>query len=473
MKSVVKATPIVQQQQQQQQQVNRIDDYDDNQDISIRMRPKTSGAALPSSSNMIGRETMTPKERLLQNKLKKADEEAAKVGQMARDNYEEKTLLRQSIRREATSEANQWNKNGGAEQQLQQQQQMMIHYYNPNSSYNLNNRYEQQQQIYHSNPQLYQNPVQQQSITNHYEHYKQHKSASFENNNSSSNSSGGVKKNSGSAEDDDGDSADDVEGTLLKTLHQTIVDYHAKNDNNSHNSNNNNNTTNGNGNGGTLPPQPQQITFNAMSPRQTLNNKINPYDSRPIQPMRTRLLDGAFDDDGIPIEPSLTNKYYENYENDFENDSSPERKFTSTSTTNRSTTRNSMSKTIAPMRRRVKTAAVTTAATRRKPLVNTYNKPMNDSTSTPQTMMKSNNLLSKTVSGQMNIRNSNTNNTRQEYEQLIDAMQNALISSTAAAAAANNSNNNNKNDEAMFGDDSRNSVFGAKAKATKIQNLRA
>ena len=93
----VKATPLV---PKQAQAALVPDDHDDNQDISIRntVRPKTSGPT--SSSSNMGKE-LTPKERMLQNKLKKADAEAAKLGQTAKENYEER-LLRQSLRREAT-----------------------------------------------------------------------------------------------------------------------------------------------------------------------------------------------------------------------------------------------------------------------------------------------------------------------------------------------------------------------------------
>ena len=99
----VKATPLVPSSTPKQAQAAAIaDDHVVNQDISIRntvVRPKTSGPT-NSSSNLGGKE-LTPKERLLQNKLKKADAEAAMVGQMAKENYEER-LLRQSMRREAT-----------------------------------------------------------------------------------------------------------------------------------------------------------------------------------------------------------------------------------------------------------------------------------------------------------------------------------------------------------------------------------
>lgn len=76
-------------------------------------------------------------------------------------------------------------------------------------------------------------------------------------------------------------------------------------------------------------------------------------------------LERAFDEDGIPTDPQLTNEYYNNF-NDFENDSSPERKPSMNTLTNKSITRNSMSKTIAPRRR------VTTAGVVRRPLANKY-----------------------------------------------------------------------------------------------------
>jgi hypothetical protein len=44
---------------------------------------------------------LTPKEKLLLKKLQKADEEALKVGQMAKENLQER-LMRDTFRREAT-----------------------------------------------------------------------------------------------------------------------------------------------------------------------------------------------------------------------------------------------------------------------------------------------------------------------------------------------------------------------------------
>jgi hypothetical protein len=107
----------------------------------------------------------------------------------------------------------------------------------------------------------------------------------------------------------------------------------------------------------------------------------------------------------------LTNEYYAN--DDFENDSSPERKQISKQLSN---TRNSMSRTVAPKRR------VTTAVAPRKP-VGTANKP-------PPKAGSSNLVASKTFGGAHQPRTGNINAaTRQEYEQLIDYMQNAINNS--------------------------------------------
>ena len=86
--SVLKATPIVHASTPTNKQYEKInEDYDDDDDVrsgvNQPIRPKTSGATpsiAPSSPlNNPGKE-LTPKERMMLNKLKKADEEAAKVG---------------------------------------------------------------------------------------------------------------------------------------------------------------------------------------------------------------------------------------------------------------------------------------------------------------------------------------------------------------------------------------------------------
>ena len=73
------------------------------------IRPKTSGPAVRLQTPPQPRQAeeppvkkeLTPKEKMLLNKLKKADEEAAKVGQIAKENLQER-MLRDTMRREAT-----------------------------------------------------------------------------------------------------------------------------------------------------------------------------------------------------------------------------------------------------------------------------------------------------------------------------------------------------------------------------------
>lgn len=86
--SVLKATPIVHASTPTNKQYEKInEDYDDDDDVrsgvNQPIRPKTSGATpsiAPSSPlNNPGKE-LTPKERMMLNKLKKADEQAVKVG---------------------------------------------------------------------------------------------------------------------------------------------------------------------------------------------------------------------------------------------------------------------------------------------------------------------------------------------------------------------------------------------------------
>lgn len=132
---------------------------------------------------------------------------------------------------------------------------------------------------------------------------------------------------------------------------------------------------------------------------------------------------------GIPSDPQLTNEYYKNF-NDFENDSSPERKpnfNSSTSFTNKSMTRNSMSKTVAPKRR------IATAGVVKKPITTKYVTNNNASSGGPQGSKKPNNnkqslTASKTFSGNQPRYSMAARN---EYEQLIDVMQNALAYNTS------------------------------------------
>ena len=153
---------------------------------------------------------------------------------------------------------------------------------------------------------------------------------------------------------------------------------------------------------------------------------------------------------GIPSEPSLANKYYEQYANDFESDSSPERKPSTTTFTNRSLTKNSLSRTVVPNRNRAQTARMTRGI---KAAVPADSGPVNSKTAKNQQS-----VASKTIS---NSQPRASVAARMEYEQLIDAMQNVLITEKNEAS------------ELTFGDDKRTSVFGAKARDTKIQNLKA
>ena len=161
---------------------------------------------------------------------------------------------------------------------------------------------------------------------------------------------------------------------------------------------------------------------------------------------------------GIPSDPQLTNAYYENF--DFENDSSPERRSFGRQA---STTRNSLSQTIAPSRR------VATAGVVRKPLPSKYvtGGVHNQQSSNHQQQQhhhhqskhqqssarRHQSVASKTISGNQP---SYSRSAQQEYEQLI-----AL--------------SNQKNYEASdtFGDDLKTGVFGQNARAIKIQNLKA
>jgi hypothetical protein len=101
--SSLKATPISNPQEN--------DSYDDDDDIRSVInhptynsnRPKTIAGPVNSKSTPTGfcEKDITPKERMLMNKLKRADEEAIKMGQLAKENYEER-MLRQTFRRETT-----------------------------------------------------------------------------------------------------------------------------------------------------------------------------------------------------------------------------------------------------------------------------------------------------------------------------------------------------------------------------------
>ncbi len=115
----------------------------------------------------------------------------------------------------------------------------------------------------------------------------------------------------------------------------------------------------------------------------------------------------------------MTNEYYAN--DDFEYDSSPERKQPASGYGTYSNTRNSMSRTVAPNRRRVTTAAV---AGRRGPNSNNSNSKTSTSSGMPPKSASNNLIASKTFSSAQPRSNAAT---RQEYAQLIDYMQNAII----------------------------------------------
>ena len=145
----------------------------------------------------------------------------------------------------------------------------------------------------------------------------------------------------------------------------------------------------------------------------------------------------------------MTNKYYEPYANDFESDSSPERKPTTTTFTNRSLTKNSLSRTVVPNRNRAQTARVNRGLRA---------VPAETGPSSSKLTKTQQSIAAKTIS---NSQPRASVAARAEYEQLIDAMQNVLIT------------DKNEASELTFGDDKRTSVFGAKARDTKIQNLKA
>lgn len=147
-----------------------------------------------------------------------------------------------------------------------------------------------------------------------------------------------------------------------------------------------------------------------------------PVEDRPIRPLKTRI-ENAFDDQGIPYDPELTNEYYQN---DFEvDDSSPERK----------SRFNSLSRTVVYQRK------ATTAGPVRKSINQKNSSSVKNSVS-----------ISKTYGG-------NQNKNKFGYTELISYMQNALLDDKNTA-------------NVTFGDDLRTSVFGTNAKNTKIQNLK-
>lgn len=167
-------------------------------------------------------------------------------------------------------------------------------------------------------------------------------------------------------------------------------------------------------------------TAQHFSSSKNLNNKTlsrQNDDSRPIRPLKKRL-ENAFDEQGIPYDPELTNEYYQN---DFElDDSSPERKPKSSSL-------NSLSKTLTYNRQ------LNTAVPSKRPINQVRNQ---------KVYVRNSLAMSNTYGGTSGYN---------EYAELLNHMQNALL--------------DDKGNE-TFGDDCKTSVFGTNAKFTKIQNLK-
>ena len=193
--------------------------------------------------------------------------------------------------------------------------------------------------------------------------------------------------------------------------------------------------------------------------------------------MRARIENAYFNEDGIPNDPHLTNEYYKNCENDFENEdgdeqleqrkpqvanhhasSSSSSLLHTGSNTSRfsmlrsgSPTRNSMSKTVVPNRSPKMAARATTAISPNRSLAGGPRRPLYAGTSKP-TMKSStsNNALLPPTSNGTSVRQAPASSpqrqaalaaatslarmsaaTRVEYDQLIDVMQNALTSNKA------------------------------------------
>jgi hypothetical protein len=131
----------------------------------------------------------------------------------------------------------------------------------------------------------------------------------------------------------------------------------------------------------------------------------NEYDQRPIKPLKSKI-ESVFDDDGIPSDPNLTNEYYKNFE-DFEQEeqSSPERKLA---------IRYAASKTLGPK--------------------SSYSSESRKSPSTKLNRNSKNVAASKTFSSSQ-PRSSKA--VRNEYEQLIDAIEGAISNNKTESNASN------------------------------------
>ena len=87
--------------QLQQRSLNTLDESCDDDDQVQISKPVNAR----KQSEVDNGRNLTPKEKLLRNKLKKADEEAARVSQIARVNYEER-ILRDLSRKDSTIHLN-------------------------------------------------------------------------------------------------------------------------------------------------------------------------------------------------------------------------------------------------------------------------------------------------------------------------------------------------------------------------------
>lgn len=321
------------------------EEKDDDETNEETLRPVSTSLPQTIGGNKTMKE-LTPKERLLLNKLKKSDKEARKLGQVAKENLEER-YIRDSFRREATM---------------------------------------------HSSSQIKPSPGGYSSLNSdpNYQMVQQYLSQTYQKNNINAIPSSGLPIVSSSSNKYSFDSSDDEDGTILKTVQ------------------NNKKTSS--------PPV---------------------KDDRPIKPMKANI-ESSFNEDGIPIDPNVTNEYYNNFSNEFEVDSSPERMkpTLSYSSTN---TRNSLSKTVVP-------------ANKRRPVTGKQQMRKQPSNNDFDSKKSTNFSASKTIS--TNQPRSSVAS-RNEYEQLINALNTKSILSDT------------------FGDDSYHGAFGIHARDTKIQNLRA
>ena len=88
--------------QLQQRSLNTLEESSDDDDDQVQI---SKPANTNKHSEVDNGRNLTPKEKLLRNKLKKADEEAARVSQIARVNYEER-ILRELSRKDSTIHLN-------------------------------------------------------------------------------------------------------------------------------------------------------------------------------------------------------------------------------------------------------------------------------------------------------------------------------------------------------------------------------